>query len=136
MPKLFVHSTEGTFESTARAAIASELTQLGMECERLANNERVRAGVWVVFSEYAANSVFHGGAPATSATIVLEAFALEGGLDSAGKARLIAESTEILQSHAESTEAIPTYVVINETPEADWGMLGKQVQLAALRDPE
>jgi phenylpyruvate tautomerase PptA (4-oxalocrotonate tautomerase family) len=28
---------------------------------------------------------------------------------------------------------VPVYVVINEVPEVDWGMYGKQVSLAALR---
>jgi phenylpyruvate tautomerase PptA (4-oxalocrotonate tautomerase family) len=135
MPKLFVYSTEGTFDATGRAAVASELTELGMECEKLAKNDQVRAGVWVAFSEYSADAVFRGGALAPSATIVLQVFALEGGLDSVSKSRLIAEGTRVLQTHAKSADVIPTYVVISERPEADWGMLGKQVHLAALRDP-
>lgn len=136
MPKLFVHSTEGTFTSDARASIAAELTDLGIACEKLAHTAAIRDGVWVTFSEYPPASVFRGGRPATASTIVLEVYALEGGLDAESRTRLIAESTRILDSHATSTEdVVPTYVVINETPEADWGMLGKQVRLAALRSP-
>jgi phenylpyruvate tautomerase PptA (4-oxalocrotonate tautomerase family) len=131
---MFVHSTAGTFTAEARAAIAADLTDLGMDCEKLAVRDEVRAGVWVIFSEFEVDAVFRGGVPAPSATIVLEIFALEGGLGQADKTRLIAEATGTLQTHAIGSGAIPTYVVINETPESDWGMLGKQVRLAALRE--
>lgn len=134
MPKMFVRSTEGTFPTHVRWGIASALTDLGMECEKLAQREEVREGVWVLFSEYLAESVFRGGSLATSATVVLEVFALEGGLDEANKTRLIAEATDILRTHAAEGSDIPVYVVINEIPEADWGMLGKQVRLASLRE--
>lgn len=133
MPKMFVHSTAGTFSAKARAAIASALTDLGVDCEELSARDEVREGVWVTFSEFEVDAVFRGGAPAPSPTIVMETFALEGGLAANDKTRFIAEATEILQSHATGSDATPTYVVINETPESNWGMLGKQVRLAALR---
>src|SRR4051812_42045925 len=106
MPKLFVHSTEGTFTSDARAAVAEELTDLGIACEKLARTAAVRAGVWVTFSEYSPASVFRGGRPATGSTIVLEVFALEGGLDAASRTRLIADGTRILAAHAKSSEDV------------------------------
>lgn len=135
MPKMFVRSTEGTFPAHVRWGVASALTDLGMACEQLADRAAVRDGVWVLFSEYRPDSVFRGGAAAASATVVLEVFALEGGLDTAARTRLIAESTEILGTHAVSDSDVPVFVVINETPEADWGMLGKQVELETLRRP-
>ncbi|MFL0358477.1 4-oxalocrotonate tautomerase family protein [Curtobacterium flaccumfaciens] len=130
---MFVHSTAGTFTAGARAAIASDLTDLGMDCEKLAKRDEVREGVWVIFSEFEVDFVFRGGVPAPSSTIVLEVFALEGGLGPTDKTRLIGEATKILQTHASGSASTPTYVVINETPESDWGMLGKPVRLAALR---
>lgn len=135
MPKMFVRSTEGTFPPRVRRGVASALTDLGMQCEKLADRAAVRDGVWVLFSEYHPDSVFRGGVAATSATIVLEVFALEGGLDAAARSRLIAESTEVLRRYADGDTDVPVYVVINETPEVDWGMLGKQVELDSLRRP-
>lgn len=135
MPKMFVHSTEGTFPPSVRWGIASALTDLGIECEQLADRAEVRDGVWVLFSECHAESVFRGGAPAATATVVLEVYALEGGLDDAARTRLVAEATEILRTHASDGSDVPVFVVINETPESDWGMSGEQVRLDALRAP-
>jgi phenylpyruvate tautomerase PptA (4-oxalocrotonate tautomerase family) len=47
--------------------------------------------------------------------------------------RLIEESTAILNKHAAGK--VLTYVVIQEIPEVDWGMYGKQVDLSAMRAP-
>ncbi|MDP4332742.1 tautomerase family protein [Curtobacterium sp. A7_M15] len=135
MPKMFVRSTEGTFPSHVRWGIASALTDLGIDCEKLSERKEVREGVWVLFSEYQTESVFRGGSLAPSPTVVLEVYALEGGLDDRARKHLIAEATEILRTHASLGAGIPVYVVINETPESDWGMFGEQVELADLREP-
>ncbi|RIX29945.1 tautomerase family protein [Amnibacterium setariae] len=136
MPKLFVRSTAGTFSHDARASVAAELTELGIACEELADRQEVREGVWVVFDEWSPETVFSAGRAATRQTIVLEVFALEGGLDAYARQRLIAEATSVLDEHAEAAEyRTPTFVVIHDIPGSRWGMYGEQVELAALREP-
>ena len=134
MPKMFVHAPDGVFKGQARAEVAAALTDLGMKCERLAKTEKVREGVWVFFNDHAPDAVFSGGKVASKPLIALIVYALQGGLDEAARTELIAGATSIFAAHVQSDEPIPTYVVIQETPEADWGMYGKQVSLAALRD--
>jgi phenylpyruvate tautomerase PptA (4-oxalocrotonate tautomerase family) len=134
MPKLFVDSSQGTFTAEARVRVAAALTNLGIACERLADTAKVRAGVWVFFTEHASDSIFSGGQVAPSSLIRLVVYALEGGLDAGSKQRLIADATAILGQHAGSNDdQVTVYVVIREVPEVNWGMYGKQVSLAALR---
>jgi phenylpyruvate tautomerase PptA (4-oxalocrotonate tautomerase family) len=134
MPKLFVDSRQGTFTAKARLTVAAALTDLGIACERLADSPKVRAGVWVFFTEHEPETMFSGGQVAPNPLIRLLVFALEGGLDDESKQKLIADATAILCEHAESTgDPVTVYVVIREVPEVNWGMFGKQVSLAALR---
>lgn len=133
MPKLFVHAPEGVFTSDAKARVAAALTELGMQCEKLADTDKVRHGVWVFFAEHARDAVFSGGKVAEEPIIALVVYALEGGLDDASRTRLIREGTAILGEHAGLAAPVPAYVMIRDTPEANWGMYGEQVHLAALR---
>ena len=134
MPKLFIDSRQGTFTAKARLTVAAALTDLGIACERLADSPKVRAGVWVFFTEHEPDTMFSGGQVAPNPLIRLLVFALEGGLDDESKQKLIADATAILCEHAESTgDPVTVYVVIREVPEVNWGMFGKQVSLAALR---
>jgi phenylpyruvate tautomerase PptA (4-oxalocrotonate tautomerase family) len=135
MPKLFVDSPRGTFSAGARGQVAAALTNLGIACERLADTEKIRAGVWVFFADHEPDAIFSAGQIASAPLIRLLVLALEGGLDGSSKERLIADATNILSEHAESTNGPATvYVVIREVPEVNWGMNGKQVSLAALRN--
>lgn len=134
MPKLFVHSAQGVFTAATRAKVAAELTDLGMACERLSSRASVRAGVWVFFEEYASDAAFSGGEIMRQTAVVLNVFTLEGGLDETSKARLIAEATAIIAKYAKLLEKPePVFVLVHQVPEANWGMAGKQVSLAALR---
>jgi len=134
MPKLFVHSSKGTFTSEARARVAAALTDLGIDCERLDDRPNVRAGVWVFFTEHAPDAVFSGGQIASHPMIAVVVYALEGGLNAESKQKLIKGATAIFGEHARSTkDQLPVYVVVREVPEVNWGMYGKQVSLAALR---
>lgn len=134
MPKMFVHSPRGTFSAAARVRVAAGLTDLGLACERLADTEKVRAGIWVFFTEHAPDDVFRGGEIAPGPIMSLIVYTLEGGLDEASKSRLITEATAILGTQAGlNADQIPLYVGIHEVPEENWGMYGKQVSLAALR---
>jgi phenylpyruvate tautomerase PptA (4-oxalocrotonate tautomerase family) len=136
MPKMFVHTRQGTFTAEARSRVAAALTDLGMACEHLAHTAKVRSGVWVFFTEHASDAIFRGGEVAANPTIALVVNALKGGVDAESRQKLIAGATAILIENAGlKSDQVPVYVVIHEVPEEDWGMYGKQVSLAALRAP-
>jgi hypothetical protein len=44
MPKLFVHTRQGTFTAEARVRVAAALTDLGIACEHLADTARFGPG--------------------------------------------------------------------------------------------
>jgi len=97
MPKMFVHTRQGTFTPEARAQVASALTDLGIACERLPNTAKIRSGVWVFFTEHAPDATFRAGEIAPDPPpISLIALSLEGGFDAASKQRMIADATAIL----------------------------------------
>lgn len=133
MPKMFVHTPSGVFNTEARARVAAELTDLGMVCERLADTPATRSGIWVSFAEHEPDAVFSGGELASHPIIALQVNAIKGGFDDPAKKRLIEESTAILGKCA--TSKVPTYVAIPEIPEINWGMYGKQIDLSAMRAP-
>ncbi|MCZ3380560.1 tautomerase family protein [Rhizobium sp. AG207R] len=134
MPKMFVHSSKGTFSPEARSKVANSLTNLGIECERLLDSEKIKRGVWVFFSEHDSDSIFSGGEAVSTPQIALVTYAIRGGLDEETRKVFITEATAILSQHADPAQtSTPTYVVIQETPEVDWGMYGKQVDLATMQ---
>ncbi|WFU84402.1 tautomerase family protein [Bradyrhizobium sp. CIAT3101] len=136
MPKMFVHAPSGVFTAEARASVAAELTDLGMACERLDDTPAIRSGVWVLFAEHEPGSIFSGGRAASHPVIVLLVNAIKGGLDDPARKRLIEEGTAILGKHAAIGEGrVPAYVAIQEIPEINWGMYGKQVDLSSMRAP-
>jgi phenylpyruvate tautomerase PptA (4-oxalocrotonate tautomerase family) len=136
MPKMFVHAPSGVFTAEARARVAAELTDLGMACERLADTPAIRSGVWVIFAEHEPDAVFSGGELASRPIIALLINAIKGGLDDPAKKRLIEEGTAILGKYAVIGEGkVPAYVSVQEMPEINWGMYGKQVDLSAMRAP-
>jgi phenylpyruvate tautomerase PptA (4-oxalocrotonate tautomerase family) len=107
-----------------------------MACERLSDTPAIRSGVWVIFTEHALDAVFSGGEVASRPIIALLINAIKGGLDDPAKKRFIEEGTAILGKHAAISEGkVPAYVVIQEIPEINWGMYGKQVELSAMRAP-
>lgn len=136
MPKMFIHAPSGVFTTEARARVAAELTDLGMACERLADTPAIRSGVWVFFAEHEPDAVFSGGKVASHPIIALLVNAIKGGLDDPSRRRLIEEGTAILGKHAAIGKGqVPAYVAIQEIPEINWGMYGKQVDLSAMRAP-
>ncbi|MGY8663363.1 tautomerase family protein [Bradyrhizobium sp. UFLA05-109] len=133
---MFVHAPRGAFTPEARARVAAELTDLGMACERLADTSSIRSGVWVIFAEHEPTAFFSGGEVASHPIVALLINAIEGGLDDPGKKRLIEDGTAILGKHAAIGEGkMPVYVAVQEIPEINWGMYGKQVNLSAMRAP-
>ena len=133
MPKLIIHSPAGTFDATDRRRIAGALTTLGLDCEALSHSPMVRSTVWTYFADYAADAVFMADEPARLPVVTFEIYVLAGGLDSAGQRKLIEGATAALNQREGATNAAPVYVIIHETAEENWGIFGKQADLAALR---
>jgi phenylpyruvate tautomerase PptA (4-oxalocrotonate tautomerase family) len=118
MPKIIVHSPVGTFDAAQRHSVAAELTDFAIECEALPASPFVKSTVWTYFNEYAADAVYMGASPASLKVISIQVFVLEGGLDAAMKARLIAGATEILGRKAGLQGRIPVSIVIQEIAES------------------
>lgn len=133
MPKLFIHSPAGTFDAADRQRVAGALTALSLDCEALPSSPMVRSTVWTYFSEYTIDTVFMGDKPARLPVVTLQIYVLAGGLDGAGKHKLIESASAILDRRPNGTQVAPVYVVIHEVAEQNWGIFGKQADLAALR---
>ena len=133
MPKLIIHSPAGTFDAADRRRIAGALTALGLDCEALPSSPMMRSTVWIYFAEYAADAVFMGDEPARLPVVTLQIYVLAGGPDASGKRRLIEGATAILDRREDGNPLAPVCVVIHEIAEEDWGIFGKQADLAALR---
>ena len=133
MPKLIIHAPAGTFDMADRQRVAGALTTLGLACEALPSSPMVRSTVWTYFADYAADTVFMADEPARLPVVTLQIYVLAGGLDDAGKRTLIEGATAILDRRPNGTVIAPVYVVIQEVAEENWGIFGKQADLAALR---
>ena len=133
MPKLIIHTLAGTFDADDRQRVAGTLTMLGLDCERLPSSPSVRSTVWTYFADYAADAVFMSDEPDRLPVVTLQIYVLAGGLDAAGKRRLIEGATAIIDRRPDGTPIAPVYVVIHEVAEENWGIFGRQADLAALR---
>jgi phenylpyruvate tautomerase PptA (4-oxalocrotonate tautomerase family) len=133
VPKLIIHSPVGTFDPSDRQRVAGALMALGLECERLPASPMVCSTVWTYFADYTADAVFMGDEPARLPVVTAQIHVLAGGLDGAGKRKLIEGATAILDRRSDKTQVAPVYVVIHEVSEEDWGIFGRQADLAALR---
>jgi phenylpyruvate tautomerase PptA (4-oxalocrotonate tautomerase family) len=133
MPKLIIHSPAGTFDAADRQRVAGALTTLSLDCETLPSSPIVRSTVWTYFADFAADAVFMGDEPTRLPVVTLQIYVLAGGLDDAGKRKLIEAATVILDRRPDGTSVAPVYVVIHEVKEENWGIFGKQADLAALR---
>ena len=133
MPKIIVHVPAMALDAAARQAIAAELTDFALDCERLPKSAFVKSTVWTYFNAYEGDAVFMGASPATMPVVSIQIFVIEGGLDADAKKRLIPGVTEIIGRHLGMNERIPVYIVIQEIAEANWGIFGSNPDLAALR---
>ncbi len=133
MTKLIIRSPEGTFDAVDRQRVAGALTTLGLECEALPSSPMVRSTVWTYFAEYAPDTVFMGNEPARLPVVTPQIYVLAGELDAIGKRELLEGATAFLDRHPYGTSVAPMYVVIHEVPEKNWGISGKQADLAGLR---
>jgi Uncharacterized protein, 4-oxalocrotonate tautomerase homolog len=133
MPKIIVHAPATAFDATTRQAVAAELTDFALDCEKLPKSPFVKSTVWTYFNAYGADAVFMGATQATMPVVSIQIFVIEGGLDADAKRRLIPGVTEIIGRHLGIAERVPVYIVIQEIAEANWGIFGSNPDLAALR---
>jgi phenylpyruvate tautomerase PptA (4-oxalocrotonate tautomerase family) len=133
MPKIIVHAPNAAFDATTRQAVAAELTDFALDCEKLPKSPFVKSTVWTYFSTYDGDAVFMGAVPATLPIVSVEIFVIEGGLDAPAKKRLIPGVTEIIGRHLGIADRVPVYIVIHEIAETNWGIFGSNPDLAALR---
>ena len=83
----------GVFTTEARERVATELTNLVMACEHLADTPAIRSGVWVIFVEHGHDALFNGGEVASRPIMALLINAIKGGLDDPGLVRPLRMST-------------------------------------------
>jgi phenylpyruvate tautomerase PptA (4-oxalocrotonate tautomerase family) len=133
MPKIIVHAPATAFDASGRQAVAAELTEFALDCERLPKSPFAKSTVWTYFNAYDGDTVFMGASPATMPVVSIQIFVIEGGLDANAKKLLIPGVTEIIGRHLGISERLPAYIVIQEIAEANWGIFGSNPDLAALR---
>ncbi|MNV49871.1 Tautomerase enzyme [compost metagenome] len=93
----------------------------------------MKSTVWTYFNLYNDGAVFMGEQPATMNIVTVHIYVIEGGLDTAGKKKLIPGVTAIFGRQLGITERPPVYIVIHEIAEVNWAIFGNQADLAALR---
>jgi len=137
MPKIYLNCPVETFSPRAKNELAEELTTIALNVEGLPDTPFVRSTCWIYMNEYPAANVYHRGVSGGTKVISLEVNAFEGGLDIASKQLLIEKFTISIRKHAglKPDELAPVYIVIRDVPQANWGVFGKTITLADLRNP-
>ncbi len=137
MPKIYLNCPIESFSAPAKNDLAEELTTIALSVENLPDTPFVRSTVWIYINEYPAANVYHGGVPFGTKVISLEVNTFEGGLDKTAKQLLIEKFTTSIRKNAgiKPDELAPVYIVIREVSESNWGVFGKTITLAELRNP-
>lgn len=137
MPLIYVNYAAGTLSLAARDALAEELTDVALECEKLPASPFVKSTTWVYFNEFPSDRIYHGGKPGGTKVISLEVNAFEGGHDETSKQLLVERFTQAIRKYAEiSQEALaPVYIVLRDVPTTNWGVFGGTITLDELRNP-
>jgi phenylpyruvate tautomerase PptA (4-oxalocrotonate tautomerase family) len=135
MPKIIIHCAHGVFDPAAKRQVTGALTELALDCEKLPPSPFVKSTVWTYFNEYAADGIFMGGSPAYLKCVSMQIYTIDGGLDAPGKLRLIEGATQILSPYClVPGGVVPVYIVVHEIPEINWGIFGRNGDLAGLRE--
>lgn len=137
MPKIYLNCPVETFSAQAKNDLAEELTTTALKVEGLPDTPFVRSTVWIYINEYPGANVYHGGISVGTKVISLEVNVFEGGLNVASKQLLIEKFTTCIRKHVKlkPDEPTPVYIVIRDVPESNWGVFGKTITLADLRNP-
>lgn len=128
MPFIEIEHTDGALTGVDRAALADALAAAASDAEGT-DLERARPVTWVT---YDAPEGFYCSADPAAA---VRATVAEGLLDDDGRQTLVGEITAELTDAIDGLEALATWVVIEETPDGNWGAGGEVVsssQIAAL----
>lgn len=133
MPKIIIHAPAAALDADTRRAIAAELTEFCLDCERLPKSPFMKSTVWTYFNSYPFDAVFMGAELATTQVASVEIFVIAGGLDPAAKKQMITGVTDIIGRYLNVADRIPVYIVIHEISEANWGIFGHSPDLAAMR---
>ena len=137
MPLIYVNYPKGTFNDSALDALAEQLTEDGLQCEKLPDTAFVKSTIRIYFNEYAENKVYHGGKSSGTQVISFEINVFEGGLSVEAKKELIKRVTDAVRKHCglKEEDVAPVYVIIRDIPEAGWGVFGDSITLDNLRNP-
>lgn len=133
MPKIIIHAPEAAFDAQARKTIAADLTDFALDCERLPKSPYIKGTVWIYFNAYPEGFIFSGHEVATKPVISMEIFTIVGGLNAESRKTLIVGATEILGRQLPAAPTTPVYIVVHEVAETNWGIFGRNPDLAALR---
>ncbi|WP_319423553.1 tautomerase family protein [Pleurocapsa sp. FMAR1] len=136
MPLIYFNYPTGTLSKAVRDALAEELTDIALDCEKLPTSPFVKSTVWLYFNELPSENVYHAGKSGGTKVISLEVNAFDGGLDTAAKKFLIERFTEaIRKSVGNSSEALtPVYVVLRDVLATNFGIFGKTITLKDLHN--
>jgi phenylpyruvate tautomerase PptA (4-oxalocrotonate tautomerase family) len=63
MPLIHVYYPTGALSLPARDALADELTNVALDCEKLPTSPFVKSTTWIYFHELPSEHVYHGGKP-------------------------------------------------------------------------
>lgn len=61
MPLIYVNYPSGALSPAVRDALAEELTDVALDCEKLPASPFVKSTTWVYFNELPPEQVYHGG---------------------------------------------------------------------------
>ncbi len=138
MPLIHVHYPAGTLSSAARDALAEDLSNIALDCEKLPASPFIKSTLWIYFNELPAEWVYHGGKPCRAKVISVEVNAFEGGLDESAKPALIERLTQAIRERADipPENVTPVYIILRDVLATNWGVFGDTITLEDLRNPD
>lgn len=119
MPKLDLQFSHGALPAASIGPLTGELTELLLRHRGLDVSDENRAKVWAFAQEQPA---FVAGAAPALPLVVVTVGLIEGGLDDAAAAALIAEATVKVKAIAPEARV---WVVVDEIPRRRWGVEGR-----------
>ena len=137
MPLIYFNCPEGTFNQQVKTKMASELTEIALDIEKLPKTDFVKSTCWIYFNEYSKKNVYHGGSNTGTNVISLEVNAFKGGLDKVKKKEFISKITSTIHSYLDLKEDVltPVYIIFRDIETQDWGVFGNTIELKDLKNP-
>jgi phenylpyruvate tautomerase PptA (4-oxalocrotonate tautomerase family) len=119
MPKIELQYSHGALPAASLGPLTDELATLLLRHRGLPLDDETRAKVWAFAHEQPA---FVAGAAPALPLVVATISQIEGGLDDAAAAALIAEGTVKIKAIAPEARV---WLVIDELPRGRWGVEGR-----------